>query len=388
MWELPRLAEIAQTWFKRAGGLPLSVTIHGYPLSTSDAFHSFVKTFQGRSQEMCSLELNLRVEDFADIESRKVPEASYFPLLQQLSIGIHEESGGHPDEFETIEMFKNASRLHEVLMRDALPSFFILPWEQLTKFTGQLYSVEDCLEAIRLMPNLIECIFSALGPSFSDTNRLEMVSHPKMQHLTLPKSSSFPYYYCPSSAYILTFLTLPALLTLEILGTEDFDVDKFYAFLERSSPPLRKLAVHPLEGELELQLSPPFMALIGLVELEIWRPARNFLSSFLTTFGCDPKLLPQLQNLTFLGRHIPEDEKYHIRPEVEPEFDEILRDAAEPVTKRREILPGCAQLQSFRVISEDLCESAWYSEEDLLPFRKLKESGMYVHIGTETRSVL
>ncbi|KAJ7368768.1 hypothetical protein DFH08DRAFT_947663 [Mycena albidolilacea] len=348
MWRLPRLAEIAQTWFKL---------------------------------------LQLNVEDFEDANTHLV-ESSVFTMLQKLSIEID----NNRKNSDAVVIFNNVPLLHEVIMIAVAPSFAVLPWQQLTKFTGEVYEVKECIEAIRLMPNLLECVFSAFWRDDGDANRFGTVSHPNMQHFTLSELSESTLYrpYRPFSIKILTLVTFPSLETLKISEMDNFGAEEAEAldsFLQRSSPPLRKLAVHPFEGEVELRLSPPFMALIGLVELEIWRPARNFLSSFLTGFGCDPNLLPQLQNLT-LGCHIPEDEEYYMRFKDGPDFEEILRDAAEPVTKRREILPGCAQLQSFRVISEKLCVGAWYSEENLLPFRKLKESGMYVHIGTETRSVL
>ncbi|KAJ7368782.1 hypothetical protein DFH08DRAFT_33108 [Mycena albidolilacea] len=379
MWRLPRLAEIAQTWFERAQECPLSVRLCGQS-PADDIFSSFMKTLRRHSGEMRSLELQLRVEDFEDVNTHLL-ESSVFSMLQKLSIDI---DNGRKNS-DAVVIFNNVPLLHEVIMIVVTPSFAVLPWQQLTKFTGELYEVKECIEAIRLMPNLLECVFSAFVTDDDDADRFGTVSHPNMQHFTLSESTL----YSPFSTKILTLVTFPSLETLEISGTDDFDAEELDSFLQRSSPPLRKLAVHPLEGKVELQLLPPFIALIGLVELEIWRPARNFLSSFLTAFGCDPNLLPQLQNLALLGCHIPEEnEETYMRHEDEPYFDEILCDAVEPITKRREILPGCAQLQSFRVISEKLCESAWYSEEDLLPFKKLKESGMYVYIGTKTRSVL
>ncbi|KAJ7797339.1 hypothetical protein B0H14DRAFT_60023 [Mycena olivaceomarginata] len=343
---LLRLAEIAQTWFKRAQKCPLSVRLHGQP-PADDTFSSFMKTLRRHSGEMRSLELQLHVEDFEDVNTHLL-EGSVFTMLQKLSIDIDNTRKNS----DAVVIFNNVPLLHEVIMIAVTPSFAVLPWQQLTKFTGEEYEVRECIEVIRLMPNLLECVFSAFEMDDGDATRFGTVSHPNMQHFTLSESTLYRPYR-PFRTKILTVVIFPSLETLEISGTDNFDAEELDSFLQRSSPPLRKLAVHPFEGEVELQLSPPFMALIGLVELEIWRPARNFLSSFLTAFGCDPNLLPQLQNLALMGRRI----------------DEILRDAAEPIAKRREILPGCAQLQSFRVISEDLCESAWYFEEDLLPFR-------------------
>jgi hypothetical protein len=383
MWGLPRIAEITQTWFGRARKCPLTVSIRGN-LPTNDTLGAFMDTFRRHSREVRFLELQPDLPDFYTIGSDTL-EVFDFPMLQKLSISVEDISGEDPADLDPLVRFNNVPLLHEVLLSVAGPSFVVLPWQQLTKFTGKSYYVEECLDAIRLMPNLADCAFSAFEERYGDIDRLEAVSHPNIRHLTLLETAPD---YDLSSARILRLLTLPALQTLEFSGTDNFDAEELDSFLERSSPPLRKLAVRPLEGGVELQLSSPFLALIGLVELEIWRPARNFLSSFLTTFGCDANLLPQLRKLAFLGCRIPEDEEDDVEPEGGANVDEILRDAAEPVTKRRKILLGCAQLQSFRVISKKLCESARYSKEDLLPFEKLKESGMDVHIGTQRQSVV
>ncbi|KAJ7368766.1 hypothetical protein DFH08DRAFT_832193 [Mycena albidolilacea] len=385
MLSLPRIAEITQTWFERARKCPLTVSIRGYLPTVHDdkALGDFMDTFRRHSREVRFLELQLDLLDLYTISSDSL-EVEDFPMLQKLSISLEDNSGEDPADFDPLVRLKNVPLLHEVLITVVGPSLVVLPWQQLTKFTGKSYYAEECLDAIRLMPNLVDCAFSAFEERDGDVDRLEAVSHPNMQHLTLLATGFYP----PSCAHIIRLLTLPALQTLVFSGTDNFDAEELNSFLQRSSPPLRKLAVHPLEGGVELQLSSPFSAFIGLVELEIWRPARNFLSSFLTTFGCDTNLLPQLRKLAFLGCRIPEDEEDDMEPEGGANVDEILRDAAEPVTKRRKILLGCAQLQSFRVTSKKLCESVRYSEEDLLPFKKLKESGMDVHIGTQRQSVV
>ncbi|KAJ7797340.1 hypothetical protein B0H14DRAFT_60069 [Mycena olivaceomarginata] len=284
-------------------------------------------------------------------------------------------------------MVDNVPLLHEVVMIAAAPSFVVLPWEQLTKFTGELYEAKHCLEALCVMPNLLECGFSAFkydvmedGPS--DAGQFGTVSHRNIEHLTL--SGSTFYTDRPFGGHILTLIILPALQTLEFSGNYGFDAEELDSFLRHSSPPLRKLAVCPLEGGIEVRLSKPFRNLTRLVELEISRPLGTFVSGFLAVLGCDSSVLPQLQKLAFLGCHIPEDEEDDIEPKLEANVDEILRHAAEPITKRWAILPGCAQLQSFCVTSE----SSAYFEEDLLPFRELKNSGMDVYIGTGGPSVI
>ncbi|KAJ6560393.1 hypothetical protein B0H19DRAFT_1147510 [Mycena capillaripes] len=180
-----------------------------------------------------------------------------------------------------------------------------------------------------------------------------------------------------SGGRILPYLTLPALSTLEI-QVDDFDEVVLDSFLLRSSPPLKKLSVHPvdLKGGTALLLSPSFMNL-HLTELEIWHTHDFFVDLFFEDFGRDSRLLPQLQSLSFLGCRAEDDEA---------DVLEILEVAAEPITARRNIIPGCAQLRSFRVLDGTRQGLIRYPEETLLPFIELKAAGMDVYIGTETIS--
>ncbi|KAJ7368784.1 hypothetical protein DFH08DRAFT_727614 [Mycena albidolilacea] len=377
------LAEIAQAWFERARKCPLSVSIYG-SLSAHNAFDAFMKTFRQNSRQMASLELHMHVEDFRVVDLHLF-EVFDFPLLQKLSVRvlIDEDSEEDPADVNAISMFYNAPLLHEVLISEALPSFVVLPWQQITKFTGELYSVEDCLEAISLMPNLLECTFSAFELENDDADELAVVSHPNMQYLALLTTTSILGKRA-SSVEVLTLIRLPALRTLEILDTDDFDEEELDAFLELSSPPLRKLTVRPLEGanSIQLQLSPPLVGLTSLIELEVWRPASVFVDVFFEFFGWDSSMFPQLLKLSFLGvAGLEEDMSY------EADVYEILCNAAEPIAKRRDTVAGCAQLQSFRVVSRGTFDLR-FPPEDLLPFSVLKESGMDVYIGTERRSIV
>jgi hypothetical protein len=140
---------------------------------------------------------------------------------------------------------------------------------------------------------------------------------------------------------------------------------------------LRKLAIRPQEAETEPVLSPPFLHL-GLVDLEIRSPARTFVCIFFKLLRLDSSL-PQLEKLAFVNVVDGNDEEVD-----EADVLEILRNAAEPVTQRRSIVAGRAQLQSLRVVSRIV----FFSPKDLWPFTKLKESGMNLYIGTHKRSFI
>ncbi|KAJ7797343.1 hypothetical protein B0H14DRAFT_3493909 [Mycena olivaceomarginata] len=107
-----------------------------------------------------------------------------------------------------------------------------------------------------------------------------------------------------SSVEVLTFIHLPALRTLEILDTDDFD--------EEELDSRRKFNT--------ASTSPPLMGLTSLIELEVWRPASVFVDVFFKFFGWDSSMFPQLLKLSFLGvAGLEEDMSY------EADVYEILR---------------------------------------------------------------
>ncbi|KAF7352397.1 F-box domain-containing protein [Mycena venus] len=382
---LPRLPEIATAWFERARKCSLSVRIHG-SLKANVTFLAFMEPFRKHSREMRSLELHTGVEDFNAMDAHF--EALDLSLLQKLLLR-HLNDSDEDFPTTTIRMFHNVPLLHDVLMAEVPPTFVALPWQQLTKFTGERYTVEECLDALRLMPNLVDCSFCVFD---DDTDGLEIFSHPNIQHLTLFESTPQVNLYASdfgegaSSARILTLVTLPALQTLEIQGVDDFEEDELDLFLSRSSPPLRKLIVRPLpswEGCTTLQFNTPFTGL-GLAELEIWHPSRAFLGLFFNFLGWDSGLLPQLRKLSLQGCGAG-----HGVADVY----EILLMAAVPIAKRRAGVAGYAQLQSFHAVHQTfdgVYESTEYPEKILLPFRILKASGLdvYIQVGSQKESVI
>ncbi|KAJ7853860.1 hypothetical protein B0H13DRAFT_2081923 [Mycena leptocephala] len=318
-----RLAEIAGSWFKRAGKCPLSVKILGY--LTTEGNVAMLETLRRHSRDIYSLELHT---DMEDLERMSMDVPLDLVLLRKLSILF---TGDTLDAHDCIEIFGNSPRLHEVLFVAAPPSFFALPWQQLTKFTGELYTVSHCMEALRLMPNITECAFSACRPEHFDTDGLAVFAHPNIEHLTLFESTSYHNLYPDigwpaTSANILGILSLPALQTLKIL------------------------------------------AALGITDFEIWSSRDKFATTFMDLLSKDASFLPRLQNLSWLGCQ---------DVDLLARMIAIVNEAGAQVTARKN-LEGCAQLQSFHVISAP--------RKALLPFKELKASGMDIRIGTESES--
>ncbi|KAJ6560440.1 hypothetical protein B0H19DRAFT_1261041 [Mycena capillaripes] len=370
-------AEIMETWFTRAGEGPLFVKIVG-ELTCMDNFTSFMEAFRRCSPRMQSLELHTALHE---IDTHPLD----FSQLKQLSLGPF-----FAPFYFAIEMFSNAPLLEEALMQEVQPSLIALPWHQLTKFTGEIYTPAECLEALLLMPNITECDLAVTlykrredSEDSDDEDDLDTFSHPDIEHLTLFEAESEDR---PArSSCILTLLTLPALQSLKIVGSDDWNERVLDEFLLRSSPPLRELSIHPhyeQEGGTDIKLSASFVTL-NLTHLEVWYPTNTFIFSFFDLLGVDPIFLPELQSLSFLGCRNADNEASPI---------DIVQTAGVPIADRN-LFEGCVKLQSFHVVSESTPgirtrRVFMFREEDLLPFKQLKASGMDIYIGTEEQSVV
>ncbi|KAJ7693883.1 hypothetical protein B0H17DRAFT_1058554 [Mycena rosella] len=129
----PHFSEIINVWLSRAKQCPLSVKIDG-PLSYIHHFRDLLKAFRRHSQTMRCLDLTVTDDDLEHMNTRQLSDPT--------------------------TMFYDVPALREVLLAECPPSFVILPWNQLTKFTGDCITAADCAKALRLMPKIVECRFS------------------------------------------------------------------------------------------------------------------------------------------------------------------------------------------------------------------------------------
>ncbi|KAJ7044735.1 hypothetical protein C8F04DRAFT_990434, partial [Mycena alexandri] len=312
--DVPDLFNIAKTWLERSQNFQISIKIHGALTSVQD-LHSLLKTLRQHSSRMRSLDLNVDLRDFYAVDFRTLD----LVLLQTLSIRLFDMDV----DDDLVAEFGHVPLLREALVGVIPPSLITLPWQQLTKFTGEVYTAAQCLEALTLMPNLLECAFS-VSEDDEDDDDLEVHSHPSIQHFALFESESPDQPTC--SARLLEFITFPALQTLEV-RVEDFDEEELDSFLERSHPPLQKLCVRSLDGSTQLQFSSLGMASV-LTELEIWHPSNSFLPDFIDFLAYDHTFLPQLRSLALRGCRVEQGELT---------LSEILELVATPITERRDL---------------------------------------------------
>ncbi|KAK7054092.1 F-box domain-containing protein, partial [Favolaschia claudopus] len=316
--------------FARAKKCPLSIRMCG-KLVANDTFHIFMK------------ELHLDWEDVETMDSL-LPHGLDLTLLESLVINVPFDEDDDPAESTALAMFQNSPVLRIVRLSFAYTSFVVLPWQQVSEFRGQAYTVGACLEALRLMPNLLRCAFAAY-----ELNAAEMTDGDENT---------------VTSSHVLRLLTLPVLQTLIVERTDYFDADEFDLFLKRSSPPLRKLTVRPTE-----------QTMLGSCDCA-------FIPLFFEAFSRHHhKLFPHLQRLAILDC----SSSMAIETGDCSTIVEVLHLAAQPIAKRRNMSTKSAQLRSLRVTS---VSGDSILPNDLAPFRILKEDGLDVCIESWSVSYL
>ncbi|KAJ6466494.1 hypothetical protein C8R45DRAFT_1079698 [Mycena sanguinolenta] len=279
-----RYHDTAQVWLGLAKACPLSVKLYHWARGERDVkdtcedtcsdeeddeYSSFISPFQTLlvlAHNLKCLELSTIPLDYIrDLD--EISGCCDFPSLQKLAIGIEEEGLDHwdresMDDMPCVQLFANASHLCELSLVGDTPPIFVgcLPWHQFTKYTGTGVYHTDCMDALRLGSNLVECAFATGGIV---TDFVEILIHSSLKSLTLFKSGWF------FSTDIFHFLTLPALETLRILDSEyeRFSDLEFVEFLRRSSPPLRQFTIR-LDPGTQIGVA-VFRAMPSLVQLEI-----------------------------------------------------------------------------------------------------------------------
>ncbi|KAJ7639262.1 hypothetical protein FB45DRAFT_1001187 [Roridomyces roridus] len=331
-----RASDIVDAWLARAQNCPISVQTHG---SGSDDLVDWEsassQTFRGHWSGMQCLKLNVYTEDLDGMS-----EPMDFPLLRKLSICVQEGDAELEFEQDLVKIFDGAPQLRHAVL-DKLPTHAIsLPWQQLQKFTGEFYLLSECLEALHLMPNIVECAFSMFATEVDDDSP-ETLSHSQIRTFTvfqsIPVEDVDDDVEVANSVQILAFITQPNLESLELLDISDDDAEIVASFLSRGSPPLKRLTLRPHfeRGQAELTLSSVPLLQPQFTDLEIWFRARDFVSRFFERFGCDSGFLPGLQTLSFVCRKDQSNEGSR---------DDLLDSAAEPLNMRWDLHCGAEKL--------------------------------------------
>nr|GAT53102.1 predicted protein [Mycena chlorophos] len=381
------ILRISEEWLLRARNYPLSVNMEGFgrELLRCDPIIDLLHRHAPRVRSLKYWDL-----DSDDFEALNWHGNMDLARLEQLELGGDYYTG-------PLKVFGNAPRLREVLIQvnDEISLDQVnLPWAQIVDFTLHGATGQDTLTTLAMAAAVTRC---NLRPTIHDPERDEIIApltHHSIQHLTLLEASweleNLEYDEDPNDfvwpTHLLDFLTMPALQTLEIIGHGVPSAGILWDFFERSQAPLRKLILRHEEAKcIDLTSMEPFVLLNELAELEISWPSRSFLELFSQMFASSAKILPRLQTIVVdCARPCewPSRRSPWMTKDVVGEFSVILL--------KRCIVLGSADtlpLRSLRITtSEDLDT---ISDElpglALVIFLELKEKGMRVHIGTDSK---
>ncbi|KAJ6589318.1 hypothetical protein B0H19DRAFT_1367706 [Mycena capillaripes] len=260
-------SKLLEMWFRRAGNHLLSVYIHRF-------FDTGVAAILERHA--------------GQFRSLEIHHGGYHPRLWIPFVVV---------SFLFLERLKLRSR----------PSDFLME-----------FSVYRIFEMLRRAPNLVECTLEDI--LLLDTSKIhtsaEKITLLSLQHLIIGETGTRNEEgVVTEDARLLTYLTLPALETLELPTLHSYH----HSFLVRSSPPLRKLVLADNDEDFA-QIDECLRLVPLLIHLEFKCTTNGFLDGLLTALEESPSTL--LPNLGILKVYDP---WLDIANFTKPSYETLLR---------------------------------------------------------------
>ncbi|KAF7328042.1 F-box domain-containing protein [Mycena kentingensis (nom. inval.)] len=364
------LSERLVAWLARAGERPLCLAIRGPSVDEAFAIDHFEPLLRRFSPQLKQLMLqNMSEEDMDAVDAW--PQLS-FPILEDADLHLFYRED--PDSEDTLYMdrlLSDAPRLRTYKLANIDPAEE-WPWPNLTHLTlrGRTW-VKDCATALSQLPLLVS--LTAQGHFYDSPDPVAVV-HAALQELHLETESEFEVW-----EYMSAF-TLPALRILDLgraLVPEDEENEAgtaVLAFLDRSQPPLRELALCADDF--------PFLAEIvsrcNLTHLTLETPSKTLVRDFFAAYRAHTEFCPALQSLSFVLRDTESFEDFD--PE-HAKISDFVRCAGKSIKWRRDATGASFVLRSFRVTRiqpTSFTSHMHFDSEQLRVFRELKASGMEI----------
>ncbi|KAJ6606313.1 hypothetical protein DFH09DRAFT_5495 [Mycena vulgaris] len=279
------------------------------------------------------------------------------PLLEKLVIGSRVATENN----ELVTVFSDAPRLSNVQITldgrsTTGPGHIILPWAQLTSFTGSQFSLEECLYVLLSAPSLVNATFDYVGRI-----RGQHVSPlPPLPHL---KSLTLFGHDTETLVEIMRCLTAPALEILNLVSAallpSPIVPESLLSFFARSSCPVREFSMSVLQGSSEQTV----LCLSGMPALQVLH-LRSFGAAhhLIALLHGESHLVPILRHLS-----IQSFDRYIMYPELIA----MLSSRADASAGR--------SLQSFKL---ELERAQTCPEHEILDgFAALARKGMDVQVG-------
>ncbi|KAJ7850037.1 hypothetical protein B0H14DRAFT_2764520 [Mycena olivaceomarginata] len=355
---------LVDTWFSRAGALPLSFTWFGG--SENVQMNPILCQHAPRLQ-------HLHLLIYLDSTSHKAGGIS-FPHLQSLDI-THRFF--HPVPVSTARdmcfSVREAPQLRHVRIDHIPPSALTLPCERLETFIAIDVTPQECLNVIRGAPSLRS--FEFYGFDDDSYDEQPIISHAQL--------ASFQLFN--DNLEMMRYLALPALEELHFGHLPSLDDDILLPFLSRSCAPLRKFSFSTLQGPPLFISVHWFRHMRHLTALELPYLQLQSRLDLVRALNCqhEPELLPALESLVF----------ENWKPD---EFDAQLLEALDTRRTGPELEDRRArnQLKSFRFIWNaepypnlvSASDMASLVDRHRVALRNLRSRGMDIHVGTGDQS--
>ncbi|KAK7054166.1 hypothetical protein R3P38DRAFT_3171730 [Favolaschia claudopus] len=219
----PLLVRYIDKWLGRAKQCPLSLEFisNGDNNFTSDRFRELIWRW---APQIRSLRLWITIRDIRLLEL----DSTNFPMLEKADV-MYIQAEYHAD-LGPVNLFQNAPLLYDLRLDVEETTIGMLPWSQLTKVDGTLSD----LELLLLAPNLTELACEFVP---DDDASFSLKEHSNLKRLTISAAGFLV------NGDILQYLTLPALLSLDIARAAETTHTALASFLKRSSPPLVSISL-------------------------------------------------------------------------------------------------------------------------------------------------
>ncbi|KAJ7133316.1 hypothetical protein C8R44DRAFT_22484 [Mycena epipterygia] len=279
-----KLLNLLQCWLQRAGNLPLDLKLPLPPGSPPDAILSVIAQY---ASQWRTVELEL-------IHSK---QPIFFPLdsfrgpLHCLRKVVLSKIDSWPNNAPaSMTAFLDAPQLREAQLH-TIPAFRIrLPWSQLTKLELHEHTLDQCLEFLRLTPNLEA--FSAYIARSSHFQR----SLPTL--ITLPRLHTLRLSFGLYSSTLLDNLTLPALDALELSHFDSLHIGSLDSFIVRSGCCVRKARMVDMTYESTYDCICSLESVKDLTIRSLHSSSEN-LTTLFDEMAESPDILPALESLSF-----------------------------------------------------------------------------------------
>ncbi|KAJ7277282.1 hypothetical protein C8J57DRAFT_1713702 [Mycena rebaudengoi] len=269
-----KLETFVETWFHRACTLPRSFSFFGDMDDSQD--HSLDTILDKHAPYLRKICLCITSDSFPNLGN-----GTPFPVLHHLELDdANISSGGTP-----CDVFRLAPRLQSLRLAYVPPSALILPWEQLTTFSAEILSVEQCLSVVCKAPSLRELTYRNLYGT--ETTPGPSVSYPGLVSLKLTGWRSRD---------IIPFLALPNLQRLELSALSALPDDAVPLPLISSS----SLHTLVLGRDTHMVTLPWLRVMEHLTSLELGTPLWAYKEDFFRALdrAHEPRFLPKLENFT------------------------------------------------------------------------------------------